>query len=117
MKSGSKLRVLTVLAGILTAVIIVVSQVFLYEVNVNSNDVPATEQSDKDSGEGQSFISIPSSLSIPSSVHVVGNHDFACIEEFLLGDNRDENTPVSITQITSRLFKTLFHFIISPNAP
>ena len=116
MKSSDRNRVISVWAGICAALVIVATQLFYVEVNEQVQSEIDTEQQNSPSGE-QDFISLPSSFSMPSSAHVVLNHEFSFIEELLLDTVQSEVSPVGKQLSTGKLFKALFHFIISPNAP
>jgi len=116
MKPFGKIRLLTVLTGILTALLIVFTQLFYFEISRSSSQEQETEQQSNSSNEEES-ISLPSSYSLPASTHVVLNHEFSFIEELLFDGEKTDTSPVELTISTGSLFKTLFHFIISPNAP
>jgi hypothetical protein len=45
------------------------------------------------------------------------NQEFSFIEELILDSDETEANPINVQLATGRLFKALFSFIISPNAP
>lgn len=117
MKTTGKIRLLTLLLGILTALVIVVTQMFYFGAARVAEQTPVAEQQDATTSGDESFISLPSLYSLPSSIHVVLSHEFSFIEEILLDGNQTESRPAELQLHPGRLFKTLFYFIIAPNAP
>ena len=105
------------MAGILIAGVICFTQVFYFHL---SNDLKqsteSTQRTNSNSGDDE-FISIPSSYSLPASTYLNLEHEFSFIEELLFNREETENAPVTIPLTAGRLFRTLFQFIISPNAP
>lgn len=118
MKSLLKTRILIATVGILTALVIVLMQVFCYEFSENLIQKVDTEQQSETSDKNHDhFISLPASCSLPSSASLILNQEFTFIEELILDGEETEVNPVNVQQATGRLFKALFSFIISPNAP
>lgn len=117
MKALGKIRVLTVLIGMLTAFVIVFTQLFYFELSKTTEQKPESEQSATSTSGEESYISLPSLYSLPSSIHVVLSHEFSFIEEILLNGKQRESAPVELQLSPGRLFKALFYFIIAPNAP
>jgi hypothetical protein len=116
MKSPGKKRVLSVAAGICTALVIAFTQLFYVEISEPFDNKQETGQSASSQKE-QQYISLPSSFSLPTSAHVVLNHEFSFIKEVVLDNQHSDEKPVAIQLFAGKLFRTLFHFIISPNAP
>jgi hypothetical protein len=116
MKSLFRHKILTLLAGIATAGVIIFSQLFYFQAaNYCQEKVDTEQQAHKKDGT-ESYISIPSS-SIASSSHIEITQDLSFVLEILFeGDSKEEEvTRISVP--VNRIFQTLFRFIISPNAP
>lgn len=117
MKSLFRHKILTLLAGIATAGVIVFSQLFYFQAaNYCQEKKAATEQQEQKKGGTEAHISIPSS-SISSSSHIELTHDLSFILEALFESESKEEEVTSISLPVNRFFQTLFRFIISPNAP
>lgn len=118
MKSLLKTRILITTLGILTALVIVLMQVFCYEFSESLIQKVDTEQQSESSDNNRDhFILLPASCSLPSTASLILNHEFTFIEELILDNEETEVNPVNVQLATGRLFKALFSFIISPNAP
>jgi hypothetical protein len=118
MKSLLKTRYMIASLGILTALVIVLMQVFCFELSDDLIQKVDTEQQSESSDKNHDhFISLPASCSFPSSASLLLNQEFTFIEEFILGSEETEVNPVTVQLANGRLFKALFSFIISPNAP
>ncbi|MBX2964238.1 MAG: hypothetical protein KF687_17125 [Cyclobacteriaceae bacterium] len=116
MKNLKITRVGSLVVGILTAAIIVISQVFFIPNQSQIKSGSDSEQQDA-TPEGAEFFS-PSAYSLPSSsTTVVLNHDLSCIEEILFGEPSTREIPTLVQRSVGKLFKALFQFIIAPNAP
>lgn len=111
------MRLFTVLLGVLTALVIVLTQLFYFELSESAVQNSETEQQNSSSSDQENIISLPSSYSLPASAHVDLNHEFTVIKEILFDVELLELPPVELQASAGRLFKALFHFIISPNAP
>jgi hypothetical protein len=116
MKSLFRHKILTLLAGIATAMVIIFSQLFYFQAATYCQEKADTEQHDQKTEAPESYISIPSST-ISSTSHIEINQDLNFVLEILFEREPDEEniTPVSLS--VNRFFQTLFTFIISPNAP
>lgn len=108
----------TLFFGILTALVIVLSQLFWFQAATLTKKVAETEQqSDAPKKATQeAHISLPSS-SLPSSNTVVVEHDFSFIHEILFERENSPEVSKSVLQTAGKFFQTLFRAIISPNAP
>lgn len=116
MKSLYRHRILTLLAGIVTAAVIVFSQLFYFQAATYcQKKAETTEQSQKE-GSKESYISIPSST-ISSTSTIDLNQSVSFVLETLFEDEGDQKTAPEVELPVSRLFQTLFRFIVSPNAP
>jgi hypothetical protein len=103
--------------GALTAVIVIVTQLFLYEApqgKLNSS-VKTEKTSDENSGD-KVLLSAPQP-SVLSSFHANLSHEAVFLFEIILDVKEHKawapETPVSL----GKYFITLFRAIISPNAP
>ncbi|MBX2971031.1 MAG: hypothetical protein KF803_16815 [Cyclobacteriaceae bacterium] len=123
MKTSGKIRFWSLALGILTAGTIVFSQFFYFdyqasgrEVSVEHHDSTSGHDTSSDQEEGGQYINQPS-FSQPVTSSFVLQQELAVIHEILFGDHEPEETPVQLTLSTGKLFRALFQFIISPNAP
>jgi hypothetical protein len=116
MKSLGKYRILTLLAGLATALLIVFSQLFYFQAATYCQKKADTEHRDqKDTGH-ETYISIPSS-SIFSASNIEINQDLSFVIETLFDCKNETQSTVEVSPSIGRLFQTLFRFIIAPNAP
>ena len=116
MKSLFRHKILTLLAGITTAGVIIFSQLFYFQAANYCQEKAETEQQDQKKDGTETHISIPSS-SISSSSHIELSHELSFIVEALFQSESKEEEVTRITVPVNRFFQTLFRFIISPNAP
>jgi hypothetical protein len=116
MKSLFRHKILTLLAGIATAGVIVFSQLFYFQAANYCQEKADTEQQAQKKDGSETHISIPSS-SISSSTHIELTHDLVFILDALFESDSNEGEATSISLPANRFFQTLFRFIISPNAP
>lgn len=116
MKSLSRHKILTLLAGIVTAGVIVFSQLFYFQAATYCQEKVDTEQHDGKSDAPESHISIPSStISSTSSIEI--HQDLSFILETLFEKESADVSDHEISLPVNKFFSTLFRFIISPNAP
>ena len=116
MKSLLRHRILTLLAGIVTAGVIVFSQLFYFQAANYCQEKVDTEQHDQKADAPETYISIPSST-ISSTTSIEINQDISFVLETLLEGESEEETDHSVSILANKFFHTLFRFIISPNAP
>ena len=116
MKSLFRHKMLTLLAGLATAGVIVFSQLFYFQAANYCQEKAETEQQDQKKDGNETHISIPSS-SISSSSHIELTHDLSFVLEALFESDSREEEVTTISLPVNRFFQTLFRFIISPNAP
>jgi hypothetical protein len=117
MKTSGKIHLLTVIVGVITAVVIVLTQLFYFELSTPIKLNTETEQESSASGHQGEVISMPSSYSLPSSTSVLLEHEFSIIEEILFDGEKAYSLPLALPLASGKLFRALFQFIISPNAP
>lgn len=104
--------------GLLTALAIVVSQLFYFQANTHARakKETKTEQQEQQNGD-DTYVSLPSS-SMPSSSHVeLQQQETFCLFEIILEDKESTTHDTGIGLPINQFFQTLFGAIISPNAP
>lgn len=116
MKSLFRHKILTLLAGIATAAVIIFSQLFYFQAANYCQEKAETEQQDQKKDGPETHISIPSST-ISSSSHIEITQDLSFVLEILFERESKEEEVTRISLPVNRFFQTLFRFIISPNAP
>ncbi len=116
MQRLGKHKILTLLAGLTTALVIVFSQLFYFQAATYCQNKADTEQQDQKDAGAKSYVSIPSS-SISSVFHVEINQDLSFVLETLVISENKFRATAEIAPSAGRLFQTLFRFIIAPNAP
>jgi len=116
MRTLGKYRILTLLAGLATALLIVFSQLFYFQAATYCQKKADTEHQNQKETGNETYISIPSS-SISSVSHIEINQDLSFVLETLFDNEENSEVTVVVTPLASRLFQTLFRFIIAPNAP
>lgn len=109
-------RAIMMVFGTLTAVAVVFTQLFLCQTSTAVDVEVQTEKTTEKSSGDQIVIATPFD-SVLSSFHAGINHEPVFLFEILF-DRQDTNgwtpeIPVSL----GKYFLTLFHIIISPNAP
>lgn len=116
MKSVLRHRILTLLAGIATAGVIVFSQLFYFQAANYCQEKVQTEENAQGGGAEKTYVSIPSST-ISSSTSIEINQDLSFVLEILLEQETEDDPSQKIVLPVNRFFQTLFRFIVSPNAP
>jgi len=118
MTRKARIQTGTIIAGIFTALVIVVSQLFYFEAHHHTakKEVKTEHQQHNDQSSDGAFITLPSST-LPSSTHVEFNQEIFCLFEILFEEEKTEEHDFSVSLPLSRFFQTLFEDIISPNAP
>jgi hypothetical protein len=108
----------TLFFGIVTALVVVLSQIFWFQASGFSKKIADTEQKAgaKKSGNEEAHISLPSS-SLPSTGTVVVGHDFSFIHDILFETKSTCKSCKTVVAATGKFFQTLFSVIIAPNAP
>ncbi len=119
MAKKAHIQTTTIITGVLTALIIVVSQLFYFEQAHTCKKEIKTEQqqqSDQSQSDDGAYITLPSST-LPSSTHVEFNQEAFCLFEILFEEEKTEEHDFNVSLPLSKFFQTLFGAIISPNAP
>lgn len=110
-------RALLTVTGILTAVVITFSQFFYYQgVEFCKKEVKTEKHEKKTPKQQETHISIPSN-SVLSSVHFDFSNKVVLLFEITFEEKEQERLPAEIPISLGKYFQTLFHIIISPNAP
>jgi flagellar biosynthesis component FlhA len=114
----NSIQILTMITGILTALIIVFSQFFFFQNATYSKKLVKTEkQEEKKNNDAKTQISLPS-FSQSSSAHPeVQTKSSSCLFEILFEEVGEETHTVDIPLSFGKFFQTLFRAIIAPNAP
>ena len=118
MAKKAHIQTTTIITGVLTALIIVVSQLFYFEQAHTCKKEIKTEQQQRDQSQSDdgAYITLPSST-LPSSTHVEFNQEAFCLFEILFEEEKTEEHDFNVSLPLSKFFQTLFGAIISPNAP
>ena len=115
MTRKSKIRLGTLIAGILTALVVVISQLFYFQTAAHAKKEVKTEQQQSEDSGDEAYITLPSST-LPSSVHIELDQCF-CLLEIFSEEEEDEDHTINFTPPVSQFFQILLGAIISPNAP
>ena len=117
MKSARN-RSFSIVAGVLTAFAIILSQLFYFQGADFSKKEIAKEKQEKKATteESGAFIAGPVT-SVLSSVQVDLNHKTFLLFEILFPEKEEGSYQPDLPITLGKYFHTLFHIIISPNAP
>ena len=110
------IRAWTLITGLATALLIIVSQLFYFAAPRHAKQDVKTEQQQEQSEDG-SFITLPSSTLPSSTAHVEFQQESFCLFEILFEEESELETVIDFELPVGKLFQTLFRAIISPNAP
>jgi flagellar basal body-associated protein FliL len=106
----------TIFFGIITALVVVFTQLFWFQAADFSRKSAKTEQQADASTETEAHISLPStSLTTPNTIQV--EQDFSFIHEILFEKESEKKPAQTLVSVAGKFFHTLFRAIISPNAP
>jgi len=106
----------TLFFGIITASVIVLSQLFWFQAPTFSKKNAESKQKQDNAQQEEAHISLPSS-SLPSGTSVEHAQQSSFIHEILFEQEKASELSTSLPTTISRLFQTLFRVIIAPNAP
>jgi hypothetical protein len=106
----------TLSLGIITATVIVLSQLFWFQTADFSKKKAATEQTEDANQQEVAHISLPSP-SIPTGTSVEQGQKSSFIQVLLFEEGKDSEIPTSLPTVVGKFFKTLFRVLIAPNAP
>lgn len=114
-------KIATLILGVITAVVVVFSQLFCFQDFSTDSKANSTEQSaNADQESDQTTENYITQLSSPStsSANIVVEQDFSFIQDITQQIKEVKKELVNTLVIrTGKLFETLFSAIISPNAP
>lgn len=123
MKKSGKYRLFTLLAGTLTAAVIVFTQLFYFQAATYCQEKAQTQQKEKESpvkdgkeaSSQQAYISIPSNTI--TSISAIELSDGLSFVQEILGEPQENEPAAETPALANRFFYTLFRFIIASNAP
>jgi hypothetical protein len=114
-------KILTMVAGVITALVVVFSQVFYFQAPAYAKKEVKTGHEKKEKQSEQKdkrqFLSLPSISQPTASTNVEADHESAFLLEILFEDKAEPADHTAIPRSLGKLFHTLFRVIISPNAP
>jgi H+/gluconate symporter-like permease len=114
---NKRLHTLTIIMGVITALVMVCSQLFFFEVVKYAKKDVKTEKHEQQNDDDDSYISLPSFSQPTSSTHVSLNHKPFCLFEILFENGKAEVDTHTVPLSLGKFLQTLFRVIISPNAP
>lgn len=119
MTKNREIRFGTLVAGVLTALAIIVSQFFYFEKVDHSKKEVKTEQQEGQSSDADNgtCITLPSSTPPSSSTHVEFLQHSFCLFEIIFPEREVTVPDLAGSLSLGKFFQTLFHTLISPNAP
>jgi hypothetical protein len=106
----------TLFFGIVTATVIVLSQLFWFQTSDFSKKTACSEQTEDTNDEEESHFSLPSST-FPSSTSVEQGQESSFIQELLFKEEKAAEISTSLPTTVGKFFQTLFRVLIAPNAP
>lgn len=107
------------ICGILTASVIVLSQIYCFHEACNNGDSieKTADKTENKKAEGhQAYFTMPSSP-VPSPVTIQLDQEIVFICDVSIHKEEDNSCPSLIFISLDKFFKTLLRVIISPNAP
>jgi hypothetical protein len=117
MRNPMRKTVILVL-GVLTASILTVSQLFQYQKEDFRQEEVKTEKQSEESVPDQSAAFIEAAtVSVLNSVHTQINQEVVFLFEILFQEDKQYPWIPAVPLALGKYFQTLFHIIISPNAP
>ena len=120
--TSQKNRTLTILVGAITALVVVFTQLFYYHgVDLRQSEIKTENQDKQDatdtpSSETQAFLSISAS-SVLSTFTIELSNKIVFLFEIVFEKHDRPFFPTESSLPLGKYFHTLFHIIISPNAP
>ncbi len=115
-------RILLIITGLITAGVILFSQLFYVQnASLSKKEVKTEQTEDQDSQDPAPpedlVISSAPSISIPVSSTIEVEKEQSFIFEILFEQEIDFPTRVEVSRTLGKFFQHLFRVIISPNAP
>ncbi len=103
--------------GVLTAFVVVFSQLFFFQsARYTKKEIKTEKQEKQQDNNDEASVTLPS-FSQPSSAHVEANHASCCLFEILFEKSKEADNTDRLPFSFSKFFQTLFKVIIAPNAP
>jgi hypothetical protein len=102
-------------AGILSVIIIVLTQ--SYYKPVNSFEKKAKTEKADTKKDSQTFVNAPTDMVSNGTTTVVINETPAIAPEKFEGTEEPKNISVVVKKVVGTFFKTMFRVVIAPNAP
>ena len=114
-----QLKTGTILMGAFLALVIVLVQVFHFQVGhkTDSGKRATTEQKESQNKNTEASYNVLTSFSIPSPAYLELDTDLFCLFEIAFETSDAEPRDAAVPQYCSKFFQTLLRVIISPNAP
>jgi hypothetical protein len=109
-------RIWNLIFGVITALVVVISQLFWFQGAGFLKGKAATEQTAKAEDQGKAHISLPST-SLPSNHSVELQQELSFLHEIFAEEETTAEVTTTIYATVGKFFETLFSVIISPNAP
>src|SRR5687768_9142509 len=107
-----RLHTITICMGVLTALVVVCSQLFFFQTARYVKKEIKTEKHEKQQDSDDLNVTLPS-FSQPSSAHVEANQESCCLFQILFEKSKGEDHSDQLSFSFSKLFKTLFRVIIA----
>jgi hypothetical protein len=107
-------KMMVMVAGVLAAVIVVLSQSFQFQAKQDVQKVKTEQQADE---QPDVLISASADAVSPSSAIQLDEKSPALLQEVLTEEKNNFQHPIVRPEVVARYFKVLFRTIISPNAP
>jgi hypothetical protein len=105
----------TIFFGIVTALVVVFSQLFWFQAADFGKKLAKTEQQ-ADVPDTEAHISLPST-SLPAPNTIQTGQEFSFLHEILFEAESENKPEQSLALVAGKFFTTLFRTLISPNAP
>jgi len=104
--------------GVLTASILTVSQLFQHQkADFHQEELKTEKQSEESTPDPSAAFIASATVSVLNSIHTQVNQEVVFLFEILLQDDKRYPWIPEVPLALGKYFQTLFHIIISPNAP
>lgn len=110
-------RMYVMMLGTLTAVVVIFTQLFLYEGTRETPDTEVRTENATDGPSGEKVLISAPQPSVLSSFHAGINHEAVFLFEILFDCREHKGWAPEVPVSLGKYFLTLFRTIISPNAP
>lgn len=106
----------TIFFGILTALVVVFSQIFWFEAADFEKKTAETQQTTGTADDTEAHITLPST-SLPTTQNIEVEQEFSFLHEILFEEKQETESDQKLTLTVGKFFHRLFRAVISPNAP